>query len=115
MKDLITDHRLPVFTDEEKTLLKGSFDFLGLNHYASKYAKYTGNIGRDFSNDGRVDQSDYDKNGNLIGPFADSTWLTIYSPGFRKLLAWIDKRYNHPKIYVFENGVSVPGETSKPI
>ena len=41
---------------------------------------------------------------------ADSTWLRVYPPGMRGLLNWIDKRYNHPKIYIFENGVSVPGE-----
>jgi beta-glucosidase len=51
----------------------------------------------------------------LIGPYAESGWLTIYPPGLRKLLNWLDKRYNKPKIYVFENGVSVPGENSKPI
>ena len=33
----------------------------------------------------------------------------------RKLLNWIDQRYEHPAIYVFENGVSVPGESSLPI
>lgn len=51
----------------------------------------------------------------MIGPYAESTWLTIYPEGFRKLLKWVDNRYNHPKIYVFENGVSVPNENNLPI
>lgn len=31
--------RLPKFTEDEKMLLKGSYDFLGLNHYTSRYVK----------------------------------------------------------------------------
>ncbi|KAL6546299.1 hypothetical protein OROMI_022020 [Orobanche minor] len=33
-----TGHRLPEFTKEETNMLKGSFDFLGLNYYSAKYA-----------------------------------------------------------------------------
>ena len=51
----------------------------------------------------------------MIGPYAASSWLTIYPEGLRGLLNWIDKRYNHPKIYIFENGVSVPGESQAPV
>lgn len=36
--------RLPKFTEEESDLLKGSFDFLGLNYYASSYAKDASDI-----------------------------------------------------------------------
>lgn len=38
MKDLVKE-RLPVFTEEEKNLVKGSFDFIGINYYTSRYAK----------------------------------------------------------------------------
>ena len=37
MKSLVGD-RLPKFTKEESKLLKGSFDFIGLNYYTSAYA-----------------------------------------------------------------------------
>jgi beta-glucosidase len=37
MINLIGNERLPKFTDEQSKLLKGSIDFLGLNHYTSKY------------------------------------------------------------------------------
>lgn len=30
-------------------------------------------------------------------------------------MQWIDSRYGHPKIFVFENGVSVPQENELPI
>lgn len=37
MKALVRDG-LPEFTDDEKTLIKGSFDFIGINYYTSRYA-----------------------------------------------------------------------------
>lgn len=114
MKTLITGNRLPVFNNTIKALLKGSYDFLGVNYYTSYYAKYTGNVGNNFGNDGRFDQTPYNASGHLIGPFAESGWLNVYAPGFRGLLNWINKRYNKPRIYVFENGVSCPGENDEP-
>lgn len=32
--------RLPKFTKEQSLIVKGSFDFLGLNYYTSSYVKY---------------------------------------------------------------------------
>ncbi|GJX40049.1 beta-glucosidase 24-like protein [Tanacetum coccineum] len=37
----ITDGRLPKLTEEESKLLKGSYDFVGLNYYVSQYATTT--------------------------------------------------------------------------
>ena len=37
MKALIRDG-LPEFTEAEKNLVKGSFDFIGVNYYTSRYA-----------------------------------------------------------------------------
>ena len=51
----------------------------------------------------------------MIGPFAESHWLNVYPDGFKSLMQWIDARYGHPKILVFENGVSVPNENNLPI
>jgi beta-glucosidase len=96
MRNLITDNRLPEFTEEEAAIVKGSYDFMGLNHYTTKYVHYSGEVGKDYGNDGRFWESSTDINGNLIGPYADSTWLNVYPLGLRKLLNWIDKRYNHP-------------------
>mmetsp|Transcript_21880 Transcript_21880/g.21058 ORF Transcript_21880/g.21058 Transcript_21880/m.21058 type:complete len:91 (+) Transcript_21880:383-655(+) len=90
MMELITENRLPTFTEEESALVKGSFDFLGLNHYTSKYVHYTGEVGRDYESDGRLWLSEKDIDGNLIGPYADSYWLNVYPTGLRHLLNWID-------------------------
>ncbi|CAG9333783.1 unnamed protein product [Blepharisma stoltei] len=114
MSELITGNRLPTFTPEQSALLKGSYDFLGLNYYASGYVHWTGIPGDNYQNDGRYTGSPYNKTGHLIGPFAESTWLNVYPPGLRMLLNWIKARYNDPDIYIFENGVSVPGENDMP-
>lgn len=37
MKALVRDG-LPAFTEEEKALVKGSYDFIGINYYTSNYA-----------------------------------------------------------------------------
>lgn len=38
MIDLVKE-RLPHFTEEEKKLVKGSFDFIGINYYTTRYGK----------------------------------------------------------------------------
>ena len=114
MSSLITGGRLPQFNASMSALIKGSYDFLGLNYYASNYVQWTGVPGDSFGNDGRFNSSAYNATGHLIGPFAASTWLNVYPPGLRDMLVWIKKRYNDPEVYVFENGVSCPGENEMP-
>lgn len=53
MRKYITGDRLPKFTEEESELVKGSFDFIGVNHYTSNYVYWTGIPGVDFGNDSR--------------------------------------------------------------
>lgn len=36
---IIVKERLPNFTNVEKELVKGSFDFIGFNYYTTRYAK----------------------------------------------------------------------------
>ena len=116
MTSLITDGRLPTFTLEESAMLKGSYDFIGLNHYTSSYVKNDPKSeGGSCYTDMRTITTKVGIDGKLIGPLAESVWLNFYPPGMRGLLNWVDLRYNHALIYVFENGVSVPHENEMPI
>jgi beta-glucosidase len=115
MKELITGGRLPVFTEEEKLMVKGSFDFIGVNHYGAAFVHHSGVVGTDFNSDGRYWTSSTNISGDPVGPVAQSSWLNVYPEGMRGLLNWISNRYNNTKIYVFENGVSVPGENDMPL
>lgn len=43
MRSLV-GQRLPKFSEEQTRLLNGSFDFIGLNHYTSRYAANAPNL-----------------------------------------------------------------------
>jgi len=115
MTESIKDGRLPTFTPEEVAMVKGSYDFIGLNHYTSSFVKAVNNTGVDWDTDRHTEMTKYDVNGKLIGPVAESKWLNVYPQGLRGVLNWIKDRYNNSAIYMFENGVSVPGESDLPL
>ncbi len=105
MRERLGD-RLPQFTEEEKKLVVGSADFFGLNHYTTMYAD---------ASDGTKNKLSAEANGGLLEDqglnlTADKSWektamgWAIVPWGLRKLLAWIDEKYDHPKIYITENG-----------
>ncbi|XP_057833538.1 beta-glucosidase 12 [Cryptomeria japonica] len=110
--------RLPHFTLQQSKLLKGSFDFVGINYYTAYYAlnnNATPNATpTDFTADYRVNFTGV-KNGILIGAQAGSSWLYVYPRGIRALLNFIKVRYGNPPIYITENGVDEKTNASKPL
>ncbi|KAB2612837.1 hypothetical protein D8674_035153 [Pyrus ussuriensis x Pyrus communis] len=77
MRDLVKD-RLPSFTNEEKNLVKGSFDFIGINYYTSIYAKT---------------------------PYRELVSCPFVSKVCRNI-DFMKKNYQSPKIYITENGIN---------
>ena len=115
MRKLVGD-RLPHFTKEESNALKGSHDFFGLNHYSTAYTSASTHKTCDgWQDDRMVNTTFFALNGTAIGPAADVTWLRVVPWGFRELLKYVHKRYDNPEIIVTENGVAVPGESTKPL
>ncbi|CAH1423772.1 unnamed protein product [Lactuca virosa] len=97
--------RLPKFSKEQTKLLKGSYDFLGLNYYISQYAttaEPTNVVS--YSNDTMVRQQPFDLKGKPIGPQGGVSWFYSYPPGFYKLLVHIKHTYGNPLINITENG-----------
>ena len=86
MIEYISGGRLPTFSDEESKLIKGSFDFLGLDYYTSAFIQHTGLVGNVYDTDGRYAVSSTDAFGNEIGPLAGNDWLYIYPAGIRSML-----------------------------
>ncbi|XP_018335102.1 myrosinase 1-like [Agrilus planipennis] len=87
--------RLPPLSEKEKRIIKGTADFLGLNHYSSTYVT-----------------------SGITPPknppsFKEDVGVNIRyggsATGFRKLLNWIKEMYKNPLIYVTENGVADKG------
>ena len=101
---------LPEFTPEQKELLKGSADFLGLNHYTTHFASRSDQVANAVASvDGNGGMSD-DQNVVLS---SDPEWHVtsmgwfVVPWGLRKMLNWIHERYNGLPIYVTENGTAL--------
>ncbi|XP_010361908.1 lactase-like protein [Rhinopithecus roxellana] len=94
--------RLPVFSLQEKSYIKGTSDFLGLGHFTTRYIMERKNPSRQ----GPSHQNDRD----LI-ELVDPNWPDLGSKGlysvpwgFRRLLNFAQTQYGDPPIYVMENG-----------
>ncbi|XP_030953800.1 beta-glucosidase 12-like isoform X1 [Quercus lobata] len=106
MRSLVKD-RLPKFTKEQSKLVKGSFDFIGLNYYTAYYAAYApqpNGVKASYATDSSANLT-ASRNGILIGAPAASSWLYVYPRGIRDLLLYTKRKYNNPLIYITENGV----------
>jgi len=114
MRQLVGD-RLPVFSTEDKLLLKGSHDFFGLNHYTTAYGFYQPLSGEPNWGSDQLAGTTVFRNGVAIGPAADSSWLYVVPWGIGKLLRYVSLKYGNPPIYITENGVDVPNESSLPL
>lgn len=102
MRDWLTrrDHSLlPYFTDEEKRLIRGSFDFLALSHYTT--------ILVDWEKEDPVKYNDYLE----VQEMTDITWLNSPSQvavvpwGLRKVLNWLKFKYGDLPMYIVSNGI----------
>ncbi|XP_042425249.1 beta-glucosidase 13-like isoform X1 [Zingiber officinale] len=109
--------RLPKFTEGQSQMLKGSFDFIGINYYTSLYAysnRPSSDADPNFYSDQHVIQTG-ERYGVLIGPKAASDWLFIYPPGLKELLLHVKTKYNNPVIYITENGVDEVNNDTLPL
>nr|ABY48758.1 glycosylhydrolase 1 [Leucaena leucocephala] len=99
--------RLPKFSKKESSLVKGSFDFLGLNYYTANYAANAPSLRNarpSYQTDSHANLTT-ERNGTPIGPRAASDWLYVYPRGIRDLLLYVKTKYNNPLIYITENGI----------
>ncbi|XP_043724405.1 beta-glucosidase 40-like isoform X1 [Telopea speciosissima] len=101
--------RLPKFSTAEAALVKGSLDFVGINHYTTYYAmsNFTNIIGivlNDTLADSGADTLPF-KDGKPIGQKASSIWLYSYPQGLRDLMNYIKQKYGNPPVIITENGM----------
>ncbi|XP_064291315.1 lactase/phlorizin hydrolase isoform X2 [Passer domesticus] len=101
----MTVAQLPVFTEEEKSLVKGTADFFGLSHYTSRLVS----AGTD-----RVCTPGYESIGNFSlhvdpsWPQAASSWIHVVPWGLRRLLKFVSQEYTGSKIPIYIAGNGVP-------
>jgi beta-glucosidase/6-phospho-beta-glucosidase/beta-galactosidase len=104
--------KLPLFSEVEIELIKGSTDFFGLNHYTTLFAAEAQGSGHKdpvYGNDGLSE----DQNVQLsVDPSWNVTAMhwAVVPWGCQKLLEWISKRYDRPTIYITENGCAYADE-----
>ncbi|PHT99957.1 Beta-glucosidase 4 [Capsicum chinense] len=116
MRERLGD-RPPKFSQQERELLKDSLDFIGLNHYTSKFVGHATNS---------LEENDFYKiqdveiiaewgGGEVIGQKAASSWLYMVPWGIRKVLNHIAERYGNPPVYITENGMDDEDEDTSPL
>ncbi|EIE24321.1 glycoside hydrolase [Coccomyxa subellipsoidea C-169] len=96
---------LPDITPKLADALKGSMDYIAMNHYTSSYALCIEHV-----SDYDVPDNHVNKNGFVIGKQGDSGWLYSFPLGFRMALNYMNDRYKTDFISVTENGFMVKGE-----
>lgn len=98
------DSRLPRFSDEEKTALRGAWDFLGLNNYRSVRVEAPP------AGTKPPKQPSYITDCQVLTSYGPK-WIKSARDGFpvtpwglTGCVKWIRDRYNSPPIWIFENG-----------
>ncbi|KAK1549928.1 hypothetical protein Q3G72_010534 [Acer saccharum] len=116
-------NNLPSFTKEEIKYIKGSIDFIGINHYGTLYAKdclhsacsctkFPCVIGGDRAIEGFTYVTG-ERNGVPIGELTGGPISFVVPKGMEKLIDYIKGRYNNMPMYVTENGYSSPPQQKK--
>nr|8IN1_A Chain A, Beta-Glucosidase [Aplysia kurodai]8IN1_B Chain B, Beta-Glucosidase [Aplysia kurodai]BAX08664.1 beta-Glucosidase [Aplysia kurodai] len=93
--------RLPSFTQAEKNLNKGAYDFLALNHYTTNPVN---NQPRPNSQPNYEQDQNIDTRYDPCWPDTDASWLKVNPWGIRKLLRWARDHYHNPEIIISESG-----------
>ncbi|GAB2229797.1 hypothetical protein Droror1_Dr00014053 [Drosera rotundifolia] len=111
----IVGNRLPKFTEEEKKIVKGSIDFVGINQYTTYYmydqAPKTKPKAYSYQQDWHAGFA-FAKHGVPIGPRAHSYWLYEVPWGLYKAISYIKEFYGNPIMILSENGMDDPGNVT---
>lgn len=95
--------RLPQFTLAEKIRIRGTYDYLGLNHYSTWYVESIPEHPIDNSPDWEKDMGTnrfQDSNWEESG----ADWNKIVPWGLTEILRWIKKTYRNPEVLITECG-----------
>ncbi|XP_048237355.1 lactase-like protein [Haliotis rufescens] len=103
--------RLPVFTDVERNMIRGSADFLGISYYTTNLVEERRH-NDDTAQPSIIDDRAITESVNASMTSTNSPWLHVYPKGIRMVLRRVKQRYGNIPVYVTGNGVSdKPGTT----
>ncbi|THU62977.1 hypothetical protein C4D60_Mb01t10840 [Musa balbisiana] len=104
IQEIVKD-RLPKFTADQVKMVKGSYDYVGVNQYTSYYIKDNGVTNPkpvSYQDDWHVEFK-HDRDGVPIGPQAYSDWLYIVPWGMYNAVTYVKINYGDPVIILAEN------------
>nr|XP_048321902.1 beta-glucosidase 18-like isoform X1 [Ziziphus jujuba var. spinosa] len=107
---------LPSFSNKEKELIRGSLDFIGLNHYSTLYAKdciYSACSAGDDRPIGGFLSTFTERDGIPIGEPTGMKMLFVVPRGMKKMVDYLKERYDNMPIFVTENGYSSKTEQNE--
>ncbi|XP_006820740.1 cytosolic beta-glucosidase-like [Saccoglossus kowalevskii] len=99
----LTSSRLPIFNEDEINTIRGTADFLGLNHYTSQMIAH---------HNSELMPSSYSSDQDILGwhdenwPKCGVSWLRPVPWGIRQLLKWIKEEYGDPAVFITESGIA---------
>ena len=85
----------------DMSIIKGSFDFVGLNYYFSTKVKFD-------QNGGMLKQSDKHTSSSLYGS-TEMGW-GVYPQGLKDIIMQVKEKYGNPLMFVTENGTAALDE-----
>ncbi|KAK2516356.1 Lct, partial [Columba livia] len=99
--------QLPLFTEEEKSWLKGTADFFGLSHYTSRLVSAEAN---GTCTPGYESIGNFSVHVDPSWPQAASSWIHVVPWGLRRLLKFVSQEYTGAKIPIYIAGNGMPTE-----
>ncbi|XP_048442890.1 beta-glucosidase 18-like isoform X1 [Pyrus x bretschneideri] len=107
---------LPKFSANEKRLLRGSIDFIGVNHYSTLYVKDCINStcpsGGDRPIRGFLNTTSY-RDGVPIGEPTGTSYLFVVPRGMEEIIDYLKRRYHNVPMFVTENGYTLPAQQNE--
>ncbi|XKL62729.1 hypothetical protein PGB90_002562 [Kerria lacca] len=98
--------RLPVFTKAEIEEIRGTSDYLTMNHYTSRLCT----SGIDPTAKVRFQDANFISHIDENWPSCQAVWLKVVPWGFRDMFRWLKKEYDNQPVYITENGYCDEGE-----
>uniref|UniRef100_A0A383WBJ0 Beta-glucosidase n=1 Tax=Tetradesmus obliquus TaxID=3088 RepID=A0A383WBJ0_TETOB len=96
---------LPKFTEEQKALLKGSIDFIGINIYTARWVWHNSDKPFGWRESSR-------KDGVPIGDQGGATWLYNAPFAMGNVLRYVGEKYNKAETWITEFGTGITGENT---
>ncbi|NWX39572.1 LPH hydrolase, partial [Steatornis caripensis] len=99
--------QLPLFTEEEKSWVKGTADFFGLSHYTSRLVSTVTN---GTCTPGYESIGNFSSHVDPSWPQTASSWVHVVPWGLRRLLKFVSQEYTGTKIPIYIAGNGMPTE-----